>query len=86
MILVDERATADQQSALIDFVKQTAKEVIGFVQTVKRVPISLANDHLAGKGVFKAGNVARIETRPMKKADCCCTNECEVLLAAGQGR
>jgi hypothetical protein len=75
VILVDERATARQQTALIDFVKHTAIDVIGSVQTVKRVPISLSNDHLAGKGVFKAGEVARIETRPMKRGDCTCTNE-----------
>ena len=75
VILVDEKATVRQEAALIDFVKHTANEVIGSVQTVKRVPISLSNDHLAGKGVFKAGDLARIETRPMKRADCCCTNE-----------
>jgi hypothetical protein len=75
VILIDERATARQEQALIDFVRHTANEVVGSVQTVKRVPISLTNDHLGGKGVFQAGKVARIETRPMKKADCCCTNE-----------
>jgi hypothetical protein len=84
VILVDERATVRQEAALIDFVKHTAKEVIGSVQTVKRVPISLSNDHLAGKGVFRAGDLARIETRPMKRADCCCTNERKFYLPLAQ--
>jgi hypothetical protein len=75
VILVDEKATAQQQTALIDFVRHSTNDMLGSVQTIKRVPISLSNDHLAGKGVFKAGEVARIETRPMKRADCCCTNE-----------
>src|ERR1700686_3222797 len=39
VILVDEKATARQQTALIDFVKHTAHDVLGSVQTVKRVPI-----------------------------------------------
>lgn len=84
VILVDDRATAQQQTALIDFVRKTATSVIGSVQTVKRVPISLSNDHLAGKGVFRAGEVAKIETRPMKRSDCCCTNERKFYLPLAQ--
>jgi hypothetical protein len=75
VILVDNKATPEQQAALIDFVKDSAKEVIGSVKTVKRVPLSLKNDHLAGKGVLKAGDLAAIETRALKKADCTCCNE-----------
>jgi len=75
VILVDEKATSGQETALVDFVKQSAKGVIGSVQTVKRVPMSLANDHLAGKGVFRAGELACIETRGMRKGDCTCSNE-----------
>jgi hypothetical protein len=75
IILVDEKATAAQQAALVDFVKETAKDLIGKVQTVKRSPISLSNDHLAGCGVFKAGDLAQIETRGLRKGDCTCSNE-----------
>jgi len=75
VILVDDKASAQQQVALIDFVRQSAKEVVGSIQEVKRVPLSLKNDHLAGHGVFQAGNVAGIETRALKKGDCTCSNE-----------
>ena len=40
----------------VDSVKQPAKGVIGSVQTVKRVPVSLTNDHLAGRGSFEPAN------------------------------
>lgn len=75
VILVDEKATPPQQAALVDFVKQSAKGVIGSLQAVKTVPISLTNDHLAGRGVFSAGKLARIETRAFRQSDRCCTNE-----------
>ena len=39
------------------------------------MPIELTNDHLEGRGVFKAGEIAKIETRKMAKGDCVCTNE-----------
>ena len=45
------------------------------ISEVKLVPMTLENDHLAGKGVFQAGDVAKIETRALKKGDCVCTNE-----------
>jgi hypothetical protein len=75
VILVDQKATAQQRAALIDFVRHAATNVIGDIQTVKSVPLSLTNDHLAGKGVFKAGNLAAIETRALQQADRCCSNE-----------
>jgi hypothetical protein len=75
VILVDQRANAQQRDALIDFVRSAATNVIGDVQTVKSVPLSLSNDHLAGKGVFKAGNLASIETRALQQSDRCCSNE-----------
>jgi len=75
VILVDQKANKQQREALIDFVRHSANAVIGSVQTVKSVPLSLTNDHLAGKGVFKAGNLAAIETRALQKSDRCCSNE-----------
>jgi hypothetical protein len=75
VIVVDEKANAEQEQALVDFVRKSASDVIGKVQVVKRAPISLKNDHLAGNGVFQAGRIARIETRAYRKTDCCCTNE-----------
>jgi hypothetical protein len=75
VILVDEKANKQQQAALVDFARHSAKSVIGKLQTVKSVPLSLSNDHLAGKGVFKAGNLAAIETRALQPSDRCCSNE-----------
>jgi hypothetical protein len=75
MILVDERATAEQKDALVAFVKNTAADMAKDVVKVQSVPFELNNDHLTGKGTFKAGDVAAIETRGMRKGDCVCTNE-----------
>ncbi len=75
VILVDERASSEQQAALIAFAKSSAKDYTKDVRDVLLVPMSLENDHVDGKGVFQAGDVARIETRSLKKGDCVCTNE-----------
>lgn len=75
VILVDEKASEVQSEALVAFVRDTAKDLSADVARIDRVPFSLENDHVAGKGVFKAGKVASIETRALKKGDCICTNE-----------
>lgn len=75
VILVDDRATAAQRDALVGFVKEMAKDYTANVRDVFAAPISLENDHLSGVGRFSAGELARIETRGMKKGDCVCTNE-----------
>lgn len=75
VIIVDEKATAEQREALVAFVKNTAKDLTKNVLNVVTAPIKLENDHLEGKGVFSAGKLASIETRKMKKNDCVCTNE-----------
>jgi hypothetical protein len=75
VILIDERATPDQQAALIDFAKTSAAAFTTDISDVKLVSMSLENDHVAGKGVFQAGDIAKIETRGLKKGDCVCTNE-----------
>lgn len=75
VILVDKQADAKQREALVSFVKDKAKDLAGTVKHVEAVPISLSNDHLEGRGVFKAGDLAKIETRALRKGDCVCTNE-----------
>lgn len=75
VVLVDERATPDQRIALVEFVKASAPKLTEKIVKIEAVPISLVNDHLAGKGRLVAGKVARIETRAMSKKDCVCTNE-----------
>lgn len=75
VILVDERASDAQRAALIGFVKEAAKEYTQDVVKVIPTPMSLENDHLEGKGLFTAGEIAKIETRGMRRGDCVCTNE-----------
>lgn len=75
VILVDEKADEKQRAALVDFVKDTAGELVGKLASVQTVPIELSNDHLDGRGVFQAGEIAKIETRKLGKGDCVCTNE-----------
>jgi len=75
VIVVDEKADADQKAALVDFVKNNAPKLTTDVVKVESAPISLTNDHLSGKGIFTAGKLAKIETRALAKGDCICTNE-----------
>ncbi|HET6426399.1 MAG TPA: DUF1326 domain-containing protein [Planctomycetaceae bacterium] len=75
VILVDEKADAAQRTALEAFVRDTAKHYTQHIRLVKPVALKLDNDHLAGKGVFVAGDIAKIETRALAKGDCVCTNE-----------
>jgi hypothetical protein len=75
VILVDERATSSQRDALVSFVKDAAREFTTHIQNVIAAPIQLVNDLEAGKGMFSAGQLARIETRALNKGDCVCTNE-----------
>jgi hypothetical protein len=75
VILVDDEATKEQKAALVAFVKETAKEYTRHVRRVASVPVKLENDHVTSRGVFTAGDVAKIETRELRKGDCVCSNE-----------
>lgn len=75
VILIDEKATEEQRAALVAFAKNTAEEYTRDISEVISVSMTLDNDHVAGKGTFKAGDIAKIETRGLKKGDCVCTNE-----------
>ena len=75
VILVDDKATPEQRDALVAFAKDAAGNLTADVTRILDVPITLTNDHVEGRGVFQAGQVAKIETRGMKQGDCVCTNE-----------
>lgn len=75
VILIDEQATTEQREALIAFVKASTPKLSDKILKVETAPITLINDHLAGKGKLVAGNLATIETRKMSSKDCVCTNE-----------
>lgn len=75
VIVVDENASKEQRDALVAFVKDSAKDLTKTVDGIETAALTLDNDHVDGRGVFKAGDFAEIETRKMKKGDCVCTNE-----------
>lgn len=75
VLLVDENASEAQKKALISFVKDSAKTLAENIVRVEEVPFTLENDHLESRGLFQAGDLAKIETRELKKGDCVCSNE-----------
>lgn len=75
VILVDERATSEQRDSLAAFARHSAAEFTKEVTQIIAAPMTLENDHVAGAGTFRAGQLAKIETRALKKGDCVCTNE-----------
>lgn len=75
VILVDERATAEQRAALVDFARAHAGRVAGETVRVEAVPIEMHLDHVGMVAQLQAGNTARIVTRKLKGGDCVCTNE-----------
>ncbi len=75
VLLVDNTATDEQVEALTRFVKDSAAVLTRSIRRVEKAPISLDNDFVSGKGTFKAGNLAKIETRGLRGGDCVCSNE-----------
>ncbi len=75
VLFVDEKATSAQREALIAFAKAQAGRVLEKVVRVEDAPIELSIDHLESRGRLVVGNVAKIETRAITKADCTCSNE-----------
>lgn len=75
VIIVDEQATAEQEAALVAFVKDAAAELTTDVRKVERAAVKMENDYYAMRGSLKAGRLASIETRALGKGDCVCTNE-----------
>lgn len=75
VMIIDSKASPKQLSAMVEFVRDAAKEYTGNILRVRRAPIVLKNDHLKKKAQFSAGGLAEIKTRALKKEDCVCTNE-----------
>jgi hypothetical protein len=78
LLIVDERATSAQRQALIGFAQRMGGALLGNLLRVDYAPISLrvkdGNPH-TGTAVLSAGNLARIETRPLASSDDICHNE-----------
>lgn len=77
VLILDHKATAQQQKALVSFVKARAGKLVDRVVRVDTAPVSLevgkGADH--GIDVLKAGNLAVVKTRPLCQGDIMCGNE-----------
>jgi hypothetical protein len=87
VMMVDDRATVAQREALVAFAQHQAGQLFDHVISVNAVPMeievpdaAIATAHVHGSGVgahaiFRAGNLARIETRSLNDNDHICGNE-----------
>jgi hypothetical protein len=75
VVLVDEKASASQRDALVQFAKYHAGPVAGEVVRVKHLPIEMSLDHEEMVGKLQAGREVAITTRKLMHSDCVCTNE-----------
>lgn len=74
LVIVDEKADAQQRDALVNFAAQFARHA-GKIVKVVSAPIDMTADHFAAAGTLKAGDLAELSTRQLKKGDCVCSNE-----------
>lgn len=75
IILVDERASAEQRDALAQFARQSAGDVAGEVVRVDAAKIDMQLDHINMAAELTAGDEVELSTRKLKDGDCVCTNE-----------
>ena len=78
VVIVDEKATPEQQMALKAFAKRMAGEVLNDIVRVEAQPITFAmkdNNVHSRTAEMVAGNLAKIATRPWTDADQICHNE-----------
>jgi hypothetical protein len=74
-IIVDSKATSEQQAALVSFVKQHTGRAGREVVRVDAAPITMSLDSVELKGNLKAGEVVKLTTRKARPGDCICSNE-----------
>ena len=78
VMIVDERATAAQRSALLCFAQSMAGDLFKNVVSVEAAPITMSVSHDGGhygKTAVRAGELAGIETRSINGKDHLCGNE-----------
>jgi hypothetical protein len=78
VLIVDERASAEQRQALIGFAKEMGGALFNDVVRVEVAPINMVIKHDGGHFAnvsLHAGNIAAIETRAIGKHDHLCGNE-----------
>lgn len=78
VMIVDERASQEQRTALLSFARSMAGDLFKDVVRVEVAPIKLNVSHASGhygNVVLKAGDIAGIETRMIGDKDHLCGNE-----------
>lgn len=75
VVLVDQRANAQQRAALVEMVQEHGGPAIGEIQEIVAAPIDLAFDHIEMVAQLTAGNDVEVLTRALCDSDCVCTNE-----------
>jgi hypothetical protein len=77
VMIVDEKATADQREALVSFAQAMGGGILDAVVRTEVAPIAMAvnHDERLVKGTMQAGDLAQIETRAVSAKDKHCGNE-----------
>jgi hypothetical protein len=78
VLIVDEKATVEQKAALVAFAKRQAGVLLEDVVAVEARPMKLdiADNNIHARQVrFTAGDLAKIETRPLEEGDKICRHE-----------
>jgi len=78
VVIVDDKATGEQQKALIGFAQTMAGDLLNNVVRIEVAPIEIEVTHTDGhygKTFMRAGNIAGIETRSLNGHDHLCGNE-----------
>ena len=78
VLIIDERANAEQRIALRHFAQRMSTDLLSDVVRTEYQPIDLKfeNNNLhSAKAVLTAGNLAKIATRPINNGDHLCSNE-----------
>lgn len=78
VLIVDERASAEQRLALVSFAKEMGGALFNDVVRVEVAPIKMEVKHTSGHFAnvsLQAGNIAAIQTRTIGKHDHLCGNE-----------
>ena len=75
VIIVDDKATADQRAALMSFAQERGGKVTGTVVRVAAAPIDMSVDHITMAARLEAGREVKLATRKINDGDRCCTNE-----------
>ncbi|MFN2385066.1 MAG: DUF1326 domain-containing protein [Thermoanaerobaculia bacterium] len=79
VVIVDERASAPQRTALLAFAKQMGGRLLENVNTVIEAPISFdVADHASGRhgaALLRAGRFVTVQTRSVNENDHLCGNE-----------